>query len=174
MKRYICPALVILTILGGTFSGCGGPVGVSRPQTMTEVVKLFYGDASNETIVAEERHISYRQGEDKYALILQKLIAGPENKNHRANISPETKVYGTIRQNNALIVDLSREFNHFAGSMAEIIGVGTVVNTLTQFETIDKVKLLVEGEELLSPGGMPRGFMEAFLLPLYSRMWRPT
>lgn len=162
MKRYILLALVVLFTAGGFFTGCGGERGVTEPQTITETVKLFFGDAGNEKIVAEERRISYQQWEDKYTIILQELIKGPEDKNHRANISPETKVYGTIQQNDVLIVDFSREFNRFAGSMAEIIGVGSVVNTLTQFEAIDRVKILVEGEELIGPSGMPRGFMEPF------------
>jgi germination protein M len=162
LRKYVFGALIVLLAAGVVFAGCGENQGVSKPQTITETVKLFYGDAGNEKIVAEERSISYQQWEDKYTIILQELIKGPENNQHRANILPETKVYGTIEQNGDLIVDFSKEFNRFAGSMAEIIGVGSVVNTLTQFEAIDKVKILVEGEELTGPSGMPRGFMETF------------
>jgi germination protein M len=35
-----------------------------------------------------------------------------------------------------------------------------VVNTLTQFPEVRRVKILVEGEELIGPSGQPRGFME--------------
>jgi germination protein M len=162
LKRYLFLVLFMLYAAGGFLPGCGKPGEVAMPQTMTETVKLFYGDAGNEKIVAEERLISYQQGEDRYTAILQELIKGPEDKNHRANISPETKIYGTIQQDSALIVDFTREFNRFAGSMAEIIGVGSIVNTLTQFGEIEQVKILVEGEELIAPSGMPRGFMEPF------------
>lgn len=153
---------MLLIAAGIVLGGCGEGQGTARPQTITETVKLYYGDAGNEKIVAEERSFSYQQWEDKYIVVLQELIKGPEKNQYRANISPETKVYGTIEQEGSLIVDLSKEFNRFAGSMAEVIGVGSVVNTLTQFEAIKKVKILVEGEELTGPGGKPRGFMETF------------
>ena len=38
----------------------------------------------------------------------------------------------------------------------------SVVNTLTQFEGIERVKILVEGEEFTGPSGEPRGFMTPF------------
>jgi len=153
---------VLFIAAGILLGGCGERQGTTRPQAITETVKLYYGDDGNEKIVAEERSFSYQQWEDKYTVVLQELIKGPEKNQYRANISPETKVYGTIEQNGALIINFSKEFNRFAGSMAELIGVGSVVNTLTQFEAIKKVKILVEGEELTGPGGKPRGFMETF------------
>lgn len=159
-KKYLWKALVLLLAAGAVLGGCGE--NPARPQTITETAKLFYGDAGNEKIVSEDRQFSYQQWEDKYIVVLQELIRGPENSRHKANISPETKVYGTIKQNGTIIVDFSKEFNRFAGSMAEVIGVGSVVNTLTQFEGTKKVKILVEGEELIGPSGRPRGFMETF------------
>lgn len=65
---------------------------------------------------------------------------------NQANIAQATNIYGTIRQNNDLIVNLSKEFNQFGGSVAETIAVGSIVNTMTQFEEISRVKILVEGE----------------------------
>ncbi|MEN6328362.1 MAG: GerMN domain-containing protein, partial [Syntrophomonas sp.] len=58
--------------------------------------------------------------------------------------------------------DLSANFNRFGGSIAEIIGVGSVVNTMTQFKEIQQVKILVNGQEYIGPSGEPRGFMKAF------------
>jgi germination protein M len=129
---------------------------------ITENVKLYYGDSGNEKFVTEERQLSYREGEDKYRIVLEELVEGPENEDFNANISPDTRVYGTIRQNTDLIVGLSEEFASFGGSVAEIIGVGSVVNTLTQFDEIKRVKILVEGNELVGPSGEPRGFMAPF------------
>lgn len=162
MKKYLLTMAICLLITGLSLTGCGVGKGEPSPQTHTETVKLYYGDAGNQKLVAEERTITYRQCEDKYTIVLKELLKGPENKNYRANIAPETKVYGTIQQNSNLIVDFSREFNRFAGSMAETIGLGSVVNTLTQFEEIKKVKILIEGEELIAPSGLPQGFMGAF------------
>lgn len=163
MKKIRNAAIILLFFLI-VFSGCANnsPQGEDTKNEKAEKVKLYYGDANNEKIVAEERDISFAPGEDKYKVILEELIKGPEDENLRANISENTKVYGTIKQDSDIIVDFSPEFNQFGGSVAEIIAVGSVVNTLTQLDGINRVKILVAGEELMGPSGEPRGFINSF------------
>lgn len=158
--KILCAFLTLFLLV---LSGCANnsPQGDTKGEKV-EKVKLYYGDTNNEKMVTEEREISFAQGEDKYKVILEELIKGPEDQDLRANISENTKVYGTIKQGSDLIVDFSKEFSQFAGSMAEIIGVGSVVNALTQLDDIKRVKILVEGEELIGPSGEARGFMTAF------------
>lgn len=158
LKRFVMLLLFFLT--SGMFAGCG--LRQSRENIITQSIKLYFGDINNEKLVTEERLISYRGEENKYKAALEELIKGPADKNHRANISPETKVYGTIKQNGDLIVNFSREFASFSGSVAEIVGRGSIVNTLTQFEEINRVKMLVEGEDYIGASGEPFGFMEPF------------
>ncbi len=128
----------------------------------TATVNLYYGDSNNEKMATEERQIMYERDEDKYVESLKELVKGPEKPEYTANINPETVIYGTIKQNKDVIVNFSEHFAQFGGSMAELFGVGSVVNTLTQFQEVDRVKILVEGNELVGPSGEPRGFMEAF------------
>lgn len=171
MKKLIIIILVI-AITSLSFYGCTGQESVppddenidTENQKITQTIEVFYGYENNEKMISEEREVIYEENEDIYKLALEELIKGPENEQYITNINTETKVHGTIKQNKDLIVDLSREFNSFSGSIDEIIGVGSVVNTMTQFENIERVKILVEGEELTGPSGEPRGFMEAFPL----------
>ena len=132
------------------------------PATKTETITLYYGDAGNEKLVTEEKEISYQQENDKYEAALEALIAGPTTQEYTDNIPEGTGVYGTIRQNNKIIVNFTHHFNSFGGSVAEIVAVASVVNTLTDFEGIEEVKILVEGSELIGPSGEPRGFMTRF------------
>ncbi len=160
MKKYGVLSLIIIGFGLIFLFGCAQDQ--SKSEMVTEKINLYYGDANNDKLVSEERMISYPKGSDKYQAILEALIKGPEDTSFKANISPNTKVFGTIKQGNDLIVDFSKEFNHFGGSMAEIIGVGSVVNTMTQLDNIKRVKILVAGEELIGPSGNARGFMESF------------
>ncbi|MEN6348409.1 MAG: GerMN domain-containing protein [Syntrophomonas sp.] len=163
MRRILAGFLLIVMFTAG-FSGCSktkNPVSPVEP-TITETIKLYYADEKNEKLLTEERQISYQKNQDKYRLTVETLLKGPTNSNYRLNISPDTRVYGTIRQNDKIIIDLSKDFNRFGGSMAEILGVGALVDTLTQFEGLKEVKILVEGEEYIGPSGQPRGFMKTF------------
>jgi spore germination protein GerM len=135
-----------------------------KESQITEVIKVFYGDSQNAKMIAEDREITYENDEDKYKMALEELIKGPKDKTLISNINKETKVVAVSKQGTDLVVDLSKEFNVFGGSIAEIIGVGSVVNTMTEFKDIERVKILIEGEEFIGPSGEPRGFMETFPL----------
>ena len=52
-------------------------------------------------------------------------------------------------------VNLSSEFrdNHWGGSSGEILTVYSLVNTLTQFSTVENVEILVEGEKIETLAG---------------------
>ncbi len=156
-KKFLLSVILVCLII---ISGCSQLDPKETKETQT--VKLFYGNADNSDFVTEDSQISFTYQEEKYRVTLEQLVEGPDNKEYQANIAQATNVYGTIRQNNDLIVNLSKEFNQFGGSVAEIIAVGSVVNTMTQFDGISRVKILIEGEELIGPSGQPRGFMQSF------------
>lgn len=159
--------VIMVTLLAaGIFTGCAGD-NTAPPVSdqVSETVRLYYGDSGNEKLVTEERQVTYRKGEDKYRAVLEELLKGPTGKGHRANISPEAKVLGTTKQDSDLIVNFSRGFNSFGGEVGEIVAVGSVVNTMTQFPEIKRVKILIEGKEYMSLSGQPRGFMETFTSP---------
>jgi len=161
----------LLTIFASLLIGCTNNEQTEDPannppvesEAVTNTFTLYFADSSNEDFVTEEREITYSKDDDLYAVVLEELFKGSENESYRNNISTETKVYETTKQDNKLIVNLSSDFGQFAGSMAELFAVGSIVNTLTSFEEIDQVKILVEGEELIAPSGMPYGFMEPFV-----------
>jgi germination protein M len=154
---------LFLSVLILTFLLFGCTQTETEPEKQSVKVKLYFADAHNEDFLIEERQIAYVTGEEKYRLTLEELLKGSDNQAARNNIPENTQVYGIIKQKSFLIVNLSQDFNQFGGSMAEILGVGALVNTMTQFEEITRVKILVEGEEFVGPSGQPRGFMEPFL-----------
>lgn len=160
MRKLMIYLLVLVVFL--LPAGCRTKDAPQQPVFITENVLLYYGSEGNETFVSEERSITYPEGEDKYEATLDELIKGPNNQAYIGNIPKNTGVYGTIRQNKNLIVNLSSDFLSFGGSVAEIVAVGSIVNTLTQFNEIDRVKILIEGEEYIGPSGEPRGFMVPF------------
>jgi len=163
LNNRLVGLLVILMVVMGIFSGCSNGNTTPPEETLTEKVNLYYSDLGNEQFMIEEREILFPKDRDKYSIVLQELIRGPENPDYRSNIASATLVYGTMKQSNDLIVNVSKDFCSFGGSIAEIIAVGSVVNTLTSFDQeINRVKILVEGDELIGLSGNPRGFMEPF------------
>ena len=129
---------------------------------ITENVKLFYADEDNETMVVENVEVTFAKADDKYKIVLEELIKGPKDNNLTSNIPEQTEVNEVNRQGQDLTVDLSEAFNNFEGDTQEMIAVASVVNTMTQFNEVQRVKILVEGEELVDADGNSRGFMVEF------------
>jgi germination protein M len=160
MKKAASIFLIIF-LIASLLAGCTGNEPAPSPKIQT--IKLFYADSDNNKFVVEERKITIDDKADLYTAAVEELLKGPTDKTLRANIPAGTKVYGTIRQNDAIIIDLGG-FSGFPGEMAELFSIGSIVNTLTQFEGVNKVKILVEGEEFIGPSGEPLGFMTEYPL----------
>ena len=149
--------LIWLLILLLLLAACAQNEKTAEPGS-TETVTLYYGDAQNESWFNEENYFSQR----KIAIRLFSALITAETAGLTNNIPAGTKVYGTMRQENALLVNLTEDFNSFGGSVAETVAIASIVNTLTEFAEIEKVKILVAGSELIGPSGMARGFMTRF------------
>ena len=80
--------------------------------------------------------------------VIDELIKGPEDSNLYQTIPPETKLLGIQIKDKIAYVDFSEEIRtkHWGGSTGEIMTMGSIVNSLTELEGIEKVLVLIEGE----------------------------
>jgi len=134
-------------------------VGTDTAEANTKMIAviLYFPTADNSALKKEAREIPVKDGAVLKAC-MQALAEGPETEGLRNPIPEGTSVRGITIKNNTAIVDLSREFLNNSG-LDEVTSRLSIVNTLTQFDGVDKVRLWIEGEELSGPGGMPLGDM---------------
>lgn len=152
MKR-LCLLLAFIMIFT---SGC-----FLMPRTERESVKLYYAVKGNAGLDIENREIEYKDAKSKYTNTIEELLKGPSDSGKfETSISKDTKVLSVKVEGENLTVDFSKEFNVFSGSMHEAAVVSSVVDTMLQFNELKKVRILVEGQELIAPSGEPYGFME--------------
>lgn len=154
MKR-LCLLLAFVMLFT---SGC-----FLKNAVKSENVKVYYALKGNIGLKIENREIRYKDEESKYVNTLKELISGPsDSSKFEISINKDTKVLNVKTENGNITVDFSKEFNVFSGSLQEGAAVSSTVNTLLQFGELKKVKILVEGQELIAPSGEPYGFMEFF------------
>lgn len=130
------------------------------PSTRTIDIRLYYGNQDNSELVYSTKEISYETNKEKYRKTLEALIEGPYEENMRRNINEETKVLSIDRPDGDLTVNLSEEFLSFPGTLAYTVSVRSIVETLTQFDEVDRVRITVEGEPLTLPSGRPMDFQD--------------
>jgi len=121
---------------------------MSEPTETIDVV-LYFGDEEG-NLVAEKRTIPKVEGIGRATI--KELIEGPE---------PAGGLYATIplgtrlrdinvKDDGTAIVDFSGDIRaeHWGGYLGEILTVYSIVNTLAQFPTVDRVQILVDGQKL--------------------------
>lgn len=166
-------SLVVLMAMLIILAGCASSKKpVEKPKPITIQAKLYYATEGNERLEYETRTIQYQKGQNKYRVVLQELLKGPVSLELVRNIPSQTRVLSTTQKGQDLIVNLSRDFRSFPGEMAEIMAVGSIVNTMIALDNnVNRVRLQVEGQDYIGPSGKPRGYMTWFTNPPEARQY---
>lgn len=117
-------------------------------------VTVYFPDANAEKLIAAKRQIP--DNDSKYTETVNALIAGPASKAEGISVMPKgAKVLHVTVNNNTATVDFNKEFqtNFTGGSTGEIMLIGSIVNTLTEFPEIKAVQFTLEGRPLDILGG---------------------
>lgn len=163
-KVRIIPALLIIFTLS-LLSACSLPGGKSNPgnipgagdqqepgQNIPPEKKLnlavYYVKTTADDIylVREVHEVPYTKEVARAAL--NELISGaPKTPGAYKVLPPATVIRGISIRNGMAVVDFSRDVLHAnVGAMGESLGLQSIVNTLTEFPSIQKISFLVEGK----------------------------
>lgn len=127
----------------------------NESQTTTEkiTVKLYFIDAKQNKLVAEERNIGKVEGIARETM--QELFKGPSNSGYKAVVPVGTKLLDiNVKPEGLCIVDLSGEASKISSQEQGELMIQAVANTLSQFPSIKEVSFLINGEKVNNLGGM--------------------
>ncbi len=121
-------------------------------------MKLYYPGKQGITVLNEQREIEVKDGAIVKAAVAA-LIEGPKDtKRMSVSIPSDTRLLGAKVVNKVVTLDFSQEFTK-PNDTAEILEKVSLVNTLTEIPGIEKVHILIDGNEWIGPSGMPYGEM---------------
>ncbi len=117
--------------------------------TVTKYAKLYFASQDAEGLVAESRAITVSDKETAELKIVQELLKGPENSELVKTIPADTKILSVETKEGTCFVNLSKEFitKHPGGTAAEALTVYSIVNSLTELDTVNQVQFLIEGQK---------------------------
>lgn len=142
---------VVSSSSGSSSSSSSSSQSGSKAQLVN--IKVYYPDENATGLVAVEKSI--KDTDNKYQAAVEALMAGTDKKG-LANVFPKkAKLLQVTVSGKVAKVDFSRELqkNLVGGSTGEEMLVGSVVNTLTEFPEIQKVQILVDGQEVETLSG---------------------
>lgn len=122
-------------------------------QTMN--VKVYYPDESGMRLVEVEREIIVDESVDKYTAAVETLLEEPEEENLTTIFPKNTGFRKVTVEGDLAIVDIDGSIlkSFVGGSTGEEFLIGSVVDTLTNFPEIKRVKFLVNGQEIETLSG---------------------
>ena len=119
----------------------------------TQTVTLYFASLENDqAYLAKETREVKEQGENIYKAIIEELINGPSSEELYPTI-PSDSVINSVKLSDGLaIVDFDlRIITNYEdiphSSTTETLAIYSIVNTLTEFEEIEMVKITIEGKD---------------------------
>lgn len=113
----------------------------------TQGINLYFSDVEAMYLIPQKRQIP--QQDNIWKAAMNELIVGPAPGSGLTKTIPEgTKILDVFIKGNIAYADFSRELqsNHWGGSTGETHTIYSIVNTLTDFPSIDYVQILIEGQ----------------------------
>lgn len=152
MKRLLVLLAVIMVFTSGCFL---------KQEAQKDNVKIYFATKGNAGLGVENREIEFTDNRSKYENTLKELLKGPSDTGkYERSINKDAKMLSAKVENESMTIDFSKEFDTFSGSLNEAAAVASVVDTMLQFGEVKKIRIFVEGKELIAPSGEPYGFME--------------
>jgi germination protein M len=141
-KILIFSVLALLLFLTFTLLSCTPKVGV----------KLYFSKYTDNETYLEPEIRQIIQDKNFYKSIVQELIKGPQNKDLYPTLPSNTVVNSVKIENDLAIVDFSKEIITNTkdiphSSTTEILALFSIVNTLTEFKEIKKVRITIKGKK---------------------------
>jgi spore germination protein GerM len=114
--------------------------------------KVYFSNSQAAYLMPEKREVKKNQ---LYSNLIQELIAGPNSGELTKTIPSQTELLGVRVKDNVARVDFSQALmsNHWGGTAGETMTVYSIVNTLTQFNSIDQVQILIAGQKIETLAG---------------------
>jgi germination protein M len=127
------------------------PDDTDSPESLQVLVYLVRG----EELGVSSREIAYTQ--DVATASIEALLDGPSSDDQNYELGSEipagTELLDISLQDGTLTVDLSSQFTEGGGSASMQMRLAQVVHTGTQFDSIDDVQILIDGQNVDSIGG---------------------
>ncbi|HHV64382.1 MAG TPA: GerMN domain-containing protein [Peptococcaceae bacterium] len=121
---------------------------ITTPQQGESTIKLFFADKSGTQLIEVYRTIPKTLSLAKETVC--QWLMGPTGGQGDvyAVVNPATSLRSINIKNGIAIVDLSKEFLEPYSNIAPEIALYGLVNTLTQFPTVELVKIRIEGQDI--------------------------
>lgn len=121
---------------------------ISEEQTRETIATLYFLDKESNTVKPEARLVNVKDiVTSPYTNLVQLLIDGPKNEKLEKLIPNDTKILNASIDGEVLTLDFSSQLLNYDKNKQNLKEnmIKSIVNTVTELNEVNKVKILVEG-----------------------------
>ena len=107
---------------------------------------LYFSNQNGDGLIKETREVHYSSNISTEKLIMEQLLEGPEEADARSAIPEGTKLLNVSVVEGVCYVSLDATFRNQDYTVAEPIVIYSIVNSLSELPTINKVQISVNGD----------------------------
>ena len=122
---------------------------ISDEQLRETIVSLYFPDKETNMLKPEARLVNVKELlQSPYNILIELLIEGPKNEKLKSVIPENTKLLNSSLDGECLILDFSSELLNYnkEDSKEKENLVNSIVNTVTELNEVNKVKILINGQ----------------------------
>ena len=111
----------------------------------TELV-LYFASNSGKSLVKEVQEVYYDSNVSTEKLIIQRLLAEPRSENAQNAIPMNTQLVNISVMDGICVVNFDNGFKNYNYDISEDVVIYSIVNSLTELDTIKAVQISINGE----------------------------
>ncbi len=121
--------------------------GQETDSLLSTTLTLYFASADGMSLVAEDRQVYYSRSVSEEKLIIEQLLKGPDSEGLLSTLPTGTKLNSiSISEDGVCIVNFDAAFETAITGVTENVTVYSVVDSLTEMNSIKQVQILVNGE----------------------------
>jgi germination protein M len=121
---------------------------IAAEKTQWQTVTLYFGSRDKNYLMSEQRSIQVKQSLSLEYQIVEQLINGPEKNMLTQLVPSSTKIKDIKTEEGICYVNLSDGFVKSGSGDAMELTIYSIVNSLTELDSVSKVQFLIEGEKI--------------------------
>lgn len=123
---------------------------ITEEQVRQTIVSLYFPLKETNEVNPEARLIDIKEIiNNPYEKLINLLVEGPKNDKHKKIIPEGTKLNKNYLEEDCVVLDFSTEFLNYSkeDENEKTNLINCIVNTLTELTEVNKVKILIDGNE---------------------------
>lgn len=111
-------------------------------------INLYFASKDGDGLVKEARHVYYSSNISQEKLVMERLLEGPseESSNAKSALPADTKLISVSVMDGVCFVNLNEGFLAQDFKVQEDVVIYSIVDSLTELPTVNKVQISVNGE----------------------------